>query len=81
MTLTFDVDDLAARVPEMLAEVEAGHQVVLARGARPLARVEKMTQHSQEDVDAAIAELRENRKNFAPMTIDEIIEWKNEGRR
>ena len=81
MTLTFDVDDLATRLPEMLAEVESGHEVVLARGARPVAKVERLPSHSPEDVDAAITSLRENRRDFAPITMDEIIEWKNEGRR
>ena len=81
MTLTIAVDELATRLPEMLAEVEAGHEVVLARGAQPVAKVERLSPHSPEDVDAAIASLRENRKNFAPITMDEIIEWKYEGRR
>ena len=81
MTLTIDIDEGAARWQELIAEVEAGNDVVLARGAQLVARIEKMPQHSPEDVDAAIASLRENRRNFAPITIDEIIEWKNEGRR
>ena len=41
MTITFDVDDLAARLPEFLAEVEAGHQILIARGSEPLAHVVK----------------------------------------
>ena len=58
MTITFDVDDLAARLPEFLAEVEAGHQILIARGSEPLAHVvkaEKPTFTSQKAIDARSA--------------------------
>lgn len=80
MTMTFDVDDLATRLPEMLAEVEAGHEVVLARGTVPVARVERWTT-PQDDSDAALADLRANRRNYQPITLDEIVAWKNEDKR
>ena len=78
MTITIEADEGAARWSELLAEIEAGNDVIIARGTQLVAR---LSQPSSNDVDAAIAALRENRKQFAPITIDEIIEWKNEGRR
>lgn len=78
---TFDVDDLATRLPEVLAEVEAGRDVVLARGATPVAKVEKWRTAPSEDNGGVAAELRANRKNFQPVTLDEIVTWKNEDRR
>ncbi len=81
MTITIDAADGAARWSELLAEVEAGNDVIIARGTQPVARLAKLPQSSTGDVDAAIATLRENRKQYAPITIDEIIAWKNEGRR
>ena len=81
MTITIEADEGAARWSELLAEVEAGNDVIIARGTQLVARVARLPQPSPDDVDAAIAALRENRKQFAPITIDEIIEWKNEGRR
>jgi antitoxin (DNA-binding transcriptional repressor) of toxin-antitoxin stability system len=81
MTLTFDVNELSTRLAEMLAEIEAGHDVLLAQDAQPVAKLAKLPTVAPNTVDDAIASLRENRKNFAPITIDEIIEWKNEGRR
>ena len=81
MTITVDVDEGAARWSELLAEVEAGNDVIIARGTKMVARMAGLPQASSADVEAAIASLRENRKHFAPITIEEIIEWKNEGRR
>ena len=78
---TFDVDDLAARLPEILAEVEAGRDVVLARGATPVAKVEKWRTAPPGSTDTVLAELRANRKNFQPVTLDEIVAWKNEDKR
>ena len=81
MSITVDIDEGAARWSELLAEGEAGNEVMISRGTRLVARMARVPQPASEDVDAAIASLRENRKHFAPITIDEIIEWKNEGRR
>ena len=82
MTLTFDVDDLATRLPEMLAEVEAGHEIVIARGAKPVARVKKEPERpSREETSAAIAEIKEIRRGIPSTTADEILAWRDEGRR
>ena len=80
MTMTFDVDDLAARLPEFLAEVEAGHQILIARGSEPLAHVvkaEKPTFTSQKAIDAVL----EMRSRMPRATAEEILEWRDEGRR
>ena len=78
MTLTFDLNDPSTRLSEMLADIEAGHDVLLAHNTQPVAR---LSATAPETVDDAIAFLRENRTNFAPVTVEELIEWKNEGRR
>ena len=80
MTITFDVDDLAARLPEFLAEVEAGHQILIARGSEFLAHVvkaEKPTFTSQKAIDAIL----EMRSGMPRATAEEILEWRDEGRR
>ena len=80
MTITFDVDDLAARLPEFLAEVEAGHQILIARGSEFLAHVvkaEKPTFTSQKAIDAIL----EMRSRMPRATAEEILEWRDEGRR
>ena len=82
MTLTFDVEDLVTRLPEMLAEVEAGHDVLIARGSKAVARVRKEPERpDREQVEAAIAAIKEIRKDIPPTTADEILAWRDEGRR
>ena len=82
MTLTFDIDGLAARLPELLAEIEAGHEILIARGAKPVARVKKEPEHpNREGVEAAIAEIRARRRQLPPTTLDEILQWRDEDRR
>ncbi len=81
MSLTVDVSDAAARLSEMLAEVEAGGEVVISRGPQPIAKLEKIPAMKTSDVASVIADIRAARKNFAPTTVDEILEWRDEGRR
>lgn len=82
MTLMFDVDDLATRLPEMLAEVEAGRNVVIVRGSVPLATVKREPRRpSPEDVDRAIEDIKEIRRGIPPTTAEEILAWRDEGRR
>ena len=81
MSLTVDVSEAAARLSEMLAEVEAGREVVISRGTQPIAKLEKVPATTTKDVASVIADIRAARKNFAPTTVEEILEWRDEGRR
>ena len=82
MTSTYDVDELGSRLPEMLAEVEAGHEVLLARGARPLARVTKEIERSDhQTIENAIADTRARRRLLPRTSIEDIIQWRDEDRR
>ena len=80
MTITFDIDELAERLPEFLAEVEAGHRILITRGSEPLAQVlnaEKSNFTSQQAIDA-ILDIRSRMPRATP---EEILEWRDEGRR
>ena len=82
MTMTFDVDGLAERLPDMLAEVEAGRDVVLARGAVPVATVKREPRRpSPEEAERAIREIKEIRRSIPPTTAEEILAWRDERRR
>lgn len=78
MTLRIDVDEGAARWPEIVAEVEAGREVVIARGAVPVAKIVRPVTPPKRSV---ADEIREGRKDFAPVTLDEIAAWREEDRR
>ena len=80
MTLRIDVEDGATRWSEIVAEVEAGRDVVIARGAVPVATVKgehPSTRTTQEAIDA----LMNLRRGIPPTTAEEILAWRDEGRR
>jgi len=81
MTLTVKVAEAKARLSELLARVEAGEEVIIARGPEPIARLTSL--RKPQDVAAIIEEIKAARNAFgrAPITVDEILEWKAEGRR
>ena len=75
------------RVSEYVAEAERGEEVIITRHGKPAARL--IAALGDEDRKAvakeAFARLRELRESFraagVTATTDEIISWKNEGRR
>ncbi len=69
MSLTVDVNEAAARISEMLAEVEAGREVLIARGTQPIAELDKVAVTANSDPASVIAEIRAARKDFAPITM------------
>lgn len=77
MTITVNIDE--ASLPELLAKVEAGEEIVILRDGLPVARLAAVHAplQNQELVDAIIRE-RAGRK---PVTQAEITEWKQIGRR
>ncbi|MGC4391738.1 type II toxin-antitoxin system Phd/YefM family antitoxin [Agrobacterium sp. M50-1] len=79
MTITIKVGEAKTHLSELLAKVEAGEEVVIARGNEPVARLVKAidTQSRQRLIAAIRAERSQRTKTMA----DEIRTWKEEGRR
>ncbi|MES5097710.1 type II toxin-antitoxin system prevent-host-death family antitoxin [Agrobacterium sp. BA1120] len=79
MTLTVKVGEAKTHLSELLAKVEAGEDVVIARGNEPIARLIKAndTQERRRMLDA----LRTERAQRSLVSADDIQTWKNEGRR
>jgi prevent-host-death family protein len=70
-----------AQFAELLDEVERGETVVITRHGKPVARLVPDAEARQKRVRQAIEGIKELRKRTKPTTIEEIIAWKNEGRR
>jgi prevent-host-death family protein len=70
-----------AQFAELLDEVERGETVVITRHGKPIARVVPDEETRRTRGADLIERLREHRKHAKPVTIEEIIAWKNEGRR
>ena len=77
MTITVNIGD--ADLSDLLAKVEAGEDIILARNGMPIAQ---MTAVAQPRTKAELIEtiLRE-RAGRKPVTQEEIAEWKQIGRR
>lgn len=79
MTITVKIGEAKTRLSELLARVEAGEEVVIQRGNEPIARITTLA--PKPDVAAAIADLRALRSKARSVTTEEILEWRDEGRR
>jgi prevent-host-death family protein len=80
--------DAKARFSELLDEVEHGETISITRHGKIIAHIlpdEIYRQTSQEDRDAkgrrAMLKLMELRKSAGRATVDEILAWRDEGRR
>ena len=79
MTVTVKVAEAKTHLSELLARVEAGEDIVIARGNDPIARLVAIDERRQRL--AAIEAVRALRAQAKPVTSQEIHDWKQEGRR
>ena len=79
MTEVMKVADAKARLSELLNRVEAGEEIVIARGDVPIARVVPETDRPNPQV--TLAAMRARRGRYGSTTGGEIREWIDEGRR
>jgi prevent-host-death family protein len=67
------------RLSELLARVEAGEEIIIARGDVPVARLTPVAR--QDDARAAVADILNARAGLAPTTPAELAAWRDAGRR
>jgi prevent-host-death family protein len=77
MPITVKVGEAKTHLSELLAKVEAGEEVVISRGAVPVARLTRI--RPEADVDAAIEAVFALRAKAKPVTTEEILAWRHEG--
>jgi prevent-host-death family protein len=68
-------------LPQLLDEVERGETLVITRHGRPIARLVPERDKRREDIAAAIAEIKSERRGKGRITIEEILSTRDEGRR
>lgn len=73
--------ELKAKLAELLDEVERGQTLVVTRHGKPIARIMPDEEARRAESRRAIAEIRELRKGAGKATVEEILEWRDEGRR
>ena len=79
MTITVKIGEAKTHLSELLAKVEAGEEVVIARGSDPIAKLTRIRR--ERDVEAVIQDILAARRNRAKTTAEEIRAWRDEGRR
>jgi prevent-host-death family protein len=70
-----------AQLAELLDDVERGETIVITRHGKPIARLVPDDDRKRQDVRRAIAEIKALRQRVKPVTIKEILEWRDEGRK
>jgi prevent-host-death family protein len=68
------------RLPELLRRVEAGESVTVTRRGKVIARIVP-PEPPREDVRKVIEEILEARKRMPRVTVEDILEMRDEGRR
>jgi prevent-host-death family protein len=69
-----------ARLAELLDDVERGETIIITRHGTPIARLVPEA-GVRRNIDEAIEAIREFRKHTRGATVEEILEWRDEGRR
>ena len=70
-----------ARLEELLDEVERGESFVIMRHGKAIARIVPDEEGRRAEIRHAIAEITEMRKGTRRATTQEILAWRDEGRK
>lgn len=73
MTVTVNVQEAKTRLSELLARVEKGEEIVIARAGKPVARLTAIEQPARRPFGIMNLEVPDS--FFEPMTEEELAEW------
>ena len=79
MTTIVKVGEAKTYLSDLLARVEAGEEITIARGDVPIAKLTRIEKAS--DLAAVLAEARAARARAKSVTREEILAWRREGAR
>jgi prevent-host-death family protein len=70
-----------ARFAELLNDVERGETIVITRHGKTIAQIGPPPARRREEIERTIAAIKAIRKRTKPVTLKEILAWRDEGRR
>lgn len=70
-----------AKLAELLDAVERGETIVITRHGKPIARLVRERELRQREIEQAITEIKAARKRMPRVTKEEILSWRDEGRK
>ena len=79
MTSIVKVGEAKTHLSDLLARVEAGEEIIIARGDAPIAKLTRIEKAS--DLAAVLAETRAARARAKSVTREEVLSWRREGAR
>ncbi len=79
MVTTVKVSEAKTHLSELLARVGAGEEVIIVRGNDPIARLSRFAREA--DLQLLVNEVRASRLKTAAVAHEEILSWRDEGRR
>jgi antitoxin (DNA-binding transcriptional repressor) of toxin-antitoxin stability system len=77
MTLTVRIGEATTHLSDLLARVEAGEEIVIARGDEPIAKLTRIERMN--DLTAVLAEARAARVRAKSVSREDILAWRREG--
>jgi antitoxin (DNA-binding transcriptional repressor) of toxin-antitoxin stability system len=77
MTLTVRVGDATTHLSDLLARVEAGEEIIIARGDEPIAKLTRIEKTN--GLAAVIAEARAARDQAKSVSREDILTLRREG--
>jgi len=77
MTIIVKVGEAETRFSDLLARVETGEEIIIARDDVPIAKLTRIDRAN--DLAAVVADARAARTRANFITRDEILEWRREG--
>ena len=79
MSLTVKIGEAKARFSELVAKAEAGEEIIIARGREPVAGLVRLPR--SDAFSALIGEVKAARTGRATTRPEELMAWRDEGRR
>lgn len=79
MSITVNIGEAKTRLSELVAKVEAGDEVVIARDNEPVAKLTALDNEKRRRaaIEAMIRERDDGTRK--KVTLDEILAWRHEG--
>ena len=68
-------------LPQLLNDVERGETLIITRHGRRIARIVPDVDRRQEEIDKALAGIRELRQRTRRITVRQLLSARDEGRR
>jgi prevent-host-death family protein len=81
MTREVQASEAETHLSQLLDEVERGGTIVITRHGRPIARIIPEADRRQQEIDEAIADIKELGKQTGKATVEEILSLIREGRK